>query len=221
MSESFIDLSVSKTWKTVIEWSFIGKPIQPRLNKQDVLSTSINHNHQRLKKNVKQSTSHYVDGKDHTTKERNSTSLPVWLSHSGDPAPCDHFGAAGQAKARRHRRDIGHPPVTSPTSATGGEAAAQQAEREDHPRRKGESGEGVQDRKEGTMEENEEQRALYTRAKRRDGAFPNRAGLNRKRQRTGTQTTSSVNWSHCTRFHKLMLETYHTSCRRSLAFPRS
>jgi hypothetical protein len=43
----------------------------------------------------------------------------------------------------------------------GGEAAAQQAERENHPRGKGERGEGVEDRKEGTMEENEERQALY------------------------------------------------------------
>jgi hypothetical protein len=67
----------------------------------------------------------------------------------------------------------------------GAEAAAQQAEREGHPRGKRERGEGVEDRKEGTMEENEEKQALYTRAKRREAALPDRAGLNRKRQRTG------------------------------------
>jgi hypothetical protein len=50
-------------------------------------------------------------------------------------------------------------------------------------------GEGVEDRKEGTAEGIEEQRALYTRAKRRGGALPDRAGLNRKRQRTGTYFT--------------------------------
>ena len=42
---------------------------------------------------------------------------------------------------------------------------------------------GVEDRKEDTAKEIED---LYTRAKRREPALPDRAGLNRKRQRTGT-----------------------------------
>jgi hypothetical protein len=45
--------------------------------------------------------------------------------------------------------------------------------------------EGVEDRKEETAREIEEQRAPCTRAKRRGAAFPNRVGLNPKRQRTG------------------------------------
>jgi hypothetical protein len=49
--------------------------------------------------------------------------------------------------------------------------------------------EGVEDRLKGTMEEKEEQRALYTRAKRREAALPDRAGLNPKRQRTGSDST--------------------------------
>ena len=36
----------------------------------------------------------------------------------------------------------------------------------------------------------EEQRALYTRAKRRGSANPDRVGLNRKRQRTGSDSTA-------------------------------
>jgi hypothetical protein len=43
------------------------------------------------------------------------------------------------------------------------------------------------------MEENEEQRALYTRAKRREAALPDRAGLNPKRQRTGSDSTNTSN----------------------------
>jgi hypothetical protein len=71
----------------------------------------------------------------------------------------------------------------------GAKAAAQLAEREGHPRGKSERGGGVVDRKDGTTEEIEEQRALYIRAKRRGAALPDRAGLNRKRQRTGSRTT--------------------------------
>jgi hypothetical protein len=44
---------------------------------------------------------------------------------------------------------------------------------------------GVEDRNQETAREIEEQRALYTRAKRRGAALPDQAGLNRKRQRTG------------------------------------
>jgi len=44
------------------------------------------------------------------------------------------------------------------------------------------------------MEQMEEQRAFYMWAKRRGGANPDRAGLNPKRQRTCTETTSSI-WS--------------------------
>jgi hypothetical protein len=72
----------------------------------------------------------------------------------------------------------------------GAEAAAQQAERGGHPRGKRKRGEGVEDREEGTREGIEEQRALYTRAKRQGGAIPDRAGLNRKRQRTRTDSTA-------------------------------
>jgi hypothetical protein len=71
----------------------------------------------------------------------------------------------------------------------GAEAVAQQPEREGHPRGKRERGEGVEDRKGSTTEEIEEQRALYTRAKRRGGALPDRAGLNPKGQRTGSDST--------------------------------
>jgi hypothetical protein len=39
------------------------------------------------------------------------------------------------------------------------------------------------------MEGIEEQRAFYTRAKRHEGAMPDRAGLNPKGQRTGTFST--------------------------------
>jgi hypothetical protein len=39
------------------------------------------------------------------------------------------------------------------------------------------------------MEQMEEQRAFYMWAERRGGANPDRAGLNRKRQRTCTETT--------------------------------
>lgn len=77
----------------------------------------------------------------------------------------------------------------------GPEAAAQQARRGGHLGGKRKKGEGVEDRNEGTMEEleePEEQRALYTRAKRRGGALPDRAGLNPKRQRTGTDSTTTV-----------------------------
>jgi hypothetical protein len=71
-------------------------------------------------------------------------------------------------------------------------AAAQQAEAGDHLRGKGKRGEGVEDRKEGTSEGIEEQRALYTRAKRREGALPDRAGLNPKGQRTGSFFTDKT-----------------------------
>ncbi len=53
-------------------------------------------------------------------------------------------------------------------------------------RREAKEEEEVEDRKEETAMEMEEQRDLYTRAKRREGAFPDRAELSRKRQRTGT-----------------------------------
>ena len=65
----------------------------------------------------------------------------------------------------------------------GPEAAAQQARIGGHLGRKRKKGEGVEDRKEGTMEELEEQRAFYTRAKQREGALRDRAGLNPKSQR--------------------------------------
>jgi hypothetical protein len=52
--------------------------------------------------------------------------------------------------------------------------------------REGKEGKGVDDRIEETTKGIEEQRALYTRAKRRAGAFPDREGLNPKGRRTGT-----------------------------------
>jgi hypothetical protein len=54
----------------------------------------------------------------------------------------------------------------------------------------------VDDRIEGTKDGIGEQRALYTRAKRRGAANPDRAGLNPKRQRTGTETTNIVATCH-------------------------
>jgi hypothetical protein len=42
------------------------------------------------------------------------------------------------------------------------------------------------------MEQMEEQRAFYMWAERRGGANPDRAGLNRKRQRTCTETTFTI-----------------------------
>jgi hypothetical protein len=51
---------------------------------------------------------------------------------------------------------------------------------------------GADDRKEKMMEQMEEQRAFYMWVKRRGGANPDRAGLNRKRQRTCTETTYGV-----------------------------
>jgi hypothetical protein len=74
----------------------------------------------------------------------------------------------------------------------GPEAAAQQASIGGHLGRKRKKGEGVEDRKKETMEEVEEQRAFYTRAKRREGALRGRAGLNPKSQRTGTDSTSTT-----------------------------
>ena len=50
---------------------------------------------------------------------------------------------------------------------------------------------GADDRKEGTEETMGEQRAFYMWAKRRGRANPDRAGLNRKRKRTGTETKST------------------------------
>jgi hypothetical protein len=38
----------------------------------------------------------------------------------------------------------------------------------------------------------EEQQALYTRAKRREGALPDQAALNPKRRRIGNQTTDTI-----------------------------
>jgi hypothetical protein len=61
-------------------------------------------------------------------------------------------------------------------SKSEGEASWSQARRE----------EGADDRRKGMMEQMKEQRAFYMWAKRRGGANPDRAGLDRKRQRTGT-----------------------------------
>jgi hypothetical protein len=51
-----------------------------------------------------------------------------------------------------------------------------------------ERGEGVENRTHEMTEEIEEQQAIYTRAKQRGAAFPNRAGLSLKRQRTGSDS---------------------------------
>jgi GTP cyclohydrolase II len=80
------------------------------------------------------------------------------------------------------------------TQRCGAEAAAQQAGRGGHLGGKRKNGKGVEDRKEGTMEEIEEQRTLYTRAKRREEAFPDRVRLNPKRQRNGTDSTHVINY---------------------------
>jgi hypothetical protein len=64
-------------------------------------------------------------------------------------------------------------------SKSEGEASFSQARREG----------GADDRKREMIEQMEEQRAFYMWAERRGGANPDRAGLNRKRQRTGTETT--------------------------------
>jgi hypothetical protein len=72
------------------------------------------------------------------------------------------------------------------------EVASQQAGRGGHLGGKRKKGEGVEDIKEGTTEEIVEQRALYTRAKRRGRALPDRAGLTRKRQLTGSDFTFTI-----------------------------
>jgi hypothetical protein len=72
----------------------------------------------------------------------------------------------------------------SAAGVAGPEAAAQQARIGGHLGRK-----RKKDRKEGTMEEPEEERAFYTWVKRREGALRDRAGLNPKSQRTGTDST--------------------------------
>jgi hypothetical protein len=56
-------------------------------------------------------------------------------------------------------------------------------------RYKGKGENGGEDKKVKTTEGIEEQRALYSQAKRYEDALPDRAGLNPKRQRTGNQTT--------------------------------
>jgi hypothetical protein len=68
----------------------------------------------------------------------------------------------------------------------GPEAVVQQESRGGHLGGKRKKGEGVEDRKGGTTEE---QRALYTRARRRGGALPDREELNPKWQRTGSDST--------------------------------
>jgi hypothetical protein len=55
---------------------------------------------------------------------------------------------------------------------------------------------GVDDRK-VVMTEMVEQRALYTRAKRREGANPDLAELNPNRQRTGTFSTKEIGQMAC------------------------
>jgi hypothetical protein len=77
----------------------------------------------------------------------------------------------------------------------GPEVAAQQAMKGGQlggERQRERGGDGVEDKKEETMEGIEEQRAFYTRAKRHEGAMPDRAGLNPKGQRTGTFSTLKV-----------------------------
>ena len=82
------------------------------------------------------------------------------------------------------RREAGQSPALP-----GPEAAAQQGRREGQMGGKRRGEKGVDNRKDGMKEKLEEQRALYTRAKRRGSANPDRAGLNPKRQRTGSETT--------------------------------
>jgi hypothetical protein len=68
-------------------------------------------------------------------------------------------------------------------------AAAGQARREisaGRLKRQKRGGGGVEDKKEGTMEEIEKQRAVYTRAKRREIALPDQSELSPKGHRTGT-----------------------------------
>jgi hypothetical protein len=72
----------------------------------------------------------------------------------------------------------------------GGSAASQKGRPAGREAKEGGREGGVEDRKEGTIEGIGEQRALYTRAKRREGANPDRVGLNPKRQRTGTDSTN-------------------------------
>ncbi len=65
-------------------------------------------------------------------------------------------------------------------------------------RQRGKAGNGVEDRKEETMERTEEQRACYTRAKWRGDALPDRAGVNPKGQRTGSVSIHAVQVrAHC------------------------
>jgi hypothetical protein len=55
------------------------------------------------------------------------------------------------------------------------------------------------------MEQMEEQRTFYMWAKRRGGANPDRAGLNRKRQRTGTETTVEMVFKVVTNYADYLL----------------
>jgi hypothetical protein len=92
---------------------------------------------------------------------------------------------------REDRLEAGSRSAPGAVPRRGPEAAAQQARRGGQlggSERRGRS----RKQKEGTMEGIEEQRGLYTRAKRRGGALPDRAGLNPKRQRTGSDSTSEV-----------------------------
>lgn len=57
---------------------------------------------------------------------------------------------------------------------------------------RGREGERSRRQKKVTIEGIEEQRAFYTRAKRHEGAMPDLAGLNPKRQRTGTFFTYKI-----------------------------
>jgi hypothetical protein len=51
---------------------------------------------------------------------------------------------------------------------------------------------GIDDRKGEMKEQTEEQRALYSRAKRREFANPDRVGLNSKGQHTGSDSTNII-----------------------------
>jgi hypothetical protein len=72
----------------------------------------------------------------------------------------------------------------------GPEAAAQQAQKERPAEREAKEEEGVEERKEGTT--GSRSSGFYTWAKRREGAFPDRAGLNRKWHRNGSDFTAEV-----------------------------
>jgi hypothetical protein len=92
----------------------------------------------------------------------------------------------------RGRLEAGSQSAPGAVGLQGPEAAAQQAGRRGQLGGMRKKREGVEDGKEGTIEETVEQWSLYTwarGAKRREGASPDRVGLSRNRQRTGSDST--------------------------------